>query len=435
MIRITKIFYGAGGTATQNLSRWIDNIGEPTCFVDIDNNKHGKTITANLSSNKREVRYNIYSLTEAISKYPDYVLYISISPDSGTLLSVTEYLLGQGIPKERIRYCEDVVYRRGCSLLGQFILATPEGISPCCTPYGKLISYSEKIHDEQDLRAVIYEYNSWLRKTLEMMHSDAPTDCDACSMLEWNYWPKDPKVNHLTGQSFANAVCNCRCIYCNQFSDTAFVKCEHDLDLYDIYKIFADEFGNSIKAVTLADGEITVLPHREKLFRLIEDQNWGVNIATNALIYSVNVAEILSRQPSLLSVSLDAGTAETFNRVKGLNAFYQVVTNIEKYAETKCRIDLKYILIPEINDSFADINGFIAIALKYKAHVALSHDLNNYTKSNRPNRPPTNITEQQFATYAYFVARCKEVGLPVYYSVYQFLSEDCYRMNNLCHRY
>lgn len=183
----------------------------------------------------------------------------------------------------------------------------------------------------------------------------------------------------------------------------------------------------------LVDGEITVLPHRDKLLKLIKDRNWFARVCTNAAIYNDSLAEILSRPLSCLNVSLDAGTSATYKRIKGPDTFYKVVSNIERYAQTNCRIELKYILIPGINDNFDDINGFIDIAQRLKADlVILSNDLSSILEAKKIGSPLPNITEQQFDIYVYFVAQCKKNGLTVGYSSECFSMSDCHRMNNLC---
>lgn len=431
-----KIFYGAGDNARKNLARWIKEIGEPVCFADMDSRKRGKCFSDSPGlETSRGGGYEVTSLADAIDRYPDYELWLTLAPVN--LLSATEQLIERGVPKERIRYCEDVEYRRGCRLLGEYIFLTVDSIKPCCTQYGKVIPYADKVHSEESVRHCIGEFRQWLNKTLALMRTDAETDCDNCSLLKWGYYSKTSSIKLLNaGSGFANTICNCRCIYCSQ-SETAFKGSDQILDGYEIHCILSDEFGAAIEFVCLTDGEITVLPHRDKLLNLIIEKGWSAMVATNALLYNDDVAAILSTQFSVLNVSLDAGTAETYHKVKGVNAFSKVVSNLERYAETKGRIELKYILLPGLNDNFDDVNGFIKIAVSLKAYrVYLSraslNGLSNTARISEPTGSTTSITEQEYAMYAYFVARCKEVGLPVYYVAEFFITSDCLRMSNLC---
>jgi MoaA/NifB/PqqE/SkfB family radical SAM enzyme len=194
-----------------------------------------------------------------------------------------------------------------------------------------------------------------------------------------------------------------------------------------------DKFGDLIEWANLSDGEITVLPHRDKLLDLFLEKHWGCTILTNALRYNEKVAELVKRGESYLNISLDSGTVETYHKVKGVNAFDVVVQNIEKYAEKHARIELKYILLPGLNDSYEDINGFIEICTRIHVYrVVFSNDVGNLANlPGKPNRE-SNIPESQFAMYAYFSARCKENGLNAVYVADCFTPLDCLRMNLLC---
>jgi pyruvate-formate lyase-activating enzyme len=428
----SKIFYGAGANAARNLSRFIEKVGEPVCFVDADRRKWGECfLDIGQSSENSSKGYVIYSLSDAIDKFPDYELWLTPAPEN--LLSVSEQLKEQGIPADRIRYCEDVEYRRGCRHLGELIVVGAAGIQPCCTPYHRLIAFSTDVHTEESVKSCVEEFRQWLNQTIGLMRSDAPTDCDGCALLKWGYWPIAPKIKWLNaGAGFADTICNCRCIYCNQ-GVTAFSGSNQHLNSYDIVRILSGEFEDSIEWIALADGEITALPHRDKLLRLGLEKGWNATVCTNALMYNDKITQILSRKGSSLNVSLDSGTDETYKAVKGIDGFQRVISNLKKYAVSKCRLELKYILLPGINDSLNDINGFIDLANILKAdRVYLSHDLFNLARAREAGKSETSITEQQFVMYAHFAARCKESGLPVYYSADYFTAEDCSRMNNLC---
>ncbi|GHV53407.1 hypothetical protein FACS1894216_11340 [Synergistales bacterium] len=425
-----KIFYGAGENARLNLRQWIKETGEPVCFADKDSRKWGKHFSDSLQMGNSVEGYEIISLIDAINKYPDYELYLTLA--NTNLLSVTEQLIGEGIPKERIHYFEDVEYRRGCDIFGEYIYLSSFRIATCCAPYNKSIPYTDVVHSEDSVRRCIREFRQWINTTLELMRTDSPTDCDGCATLKWGYYPKNPKIKQVNVAGFANTTCNFRCIFCNQ-NDTVFKGSKQLLDGYDIHRILSDEFGDSIQYVVVDDGEISMLPHRDKLLNLIKEKGWGASILTNASVWNDDIAQILSKTSSCIQVSLDSGTAETFCKVKGINAFHKVVENLKRYAQTGGRIELKYILLPGLNDGFDDINGFLRIANDLKAcRIYLSHDSANISKTSKSTEKTTTVTEQQFAMYTYFATRCKEVGLPVYYTDSFFTTSDCLRMNNLC---
>ena len=66
----------------------------------------------------------------------------------------------------------------------------------------------------------------------------------------------------------------------------------------------------------------------------------------------------------MINLSIDAGTAETWHKVKGVNNFNTVIKNVEKYHKVSSRngqITLKYIIFPGLNDSDDDFNSVIKI--------------------------------------------------------------------------
>lgn len=109
------IFYGAGEHAQFNLSKWISDGLIPTCFADKDEKKHYTKMTSN--SNE----FEILPLCEAIERYPDYEIFISVGGPE--FLSVVKYLIEKGISQENIYNKVDY---NNLFLTGEFIFKTRE---------------------------------------------------------------------------------------------------------------------------------------------------------------------------------------------------------------------------------------------------------------------------------------------------------------------
>lgn len=88
----TPVFYGAGENAKRGLAQWIDWGLEPVCFVDADASKQHTLFFG---------KYQILSLSEAMQRYPDYTLYLTVAPEN--VSPILQYLLEAGIPEERIQ--------------------------------------------------------------------------------------------------------------------------------------------------------------------------------------------------------------------------------------------------------------------------------------------------------------------------------------------
>jgi molybdenum cofactor biosynthesis enzyme MoaA len=188
--------------------------------------------------------------------------------------------------------------------------------------------------------------------------------------------------------------------------------------------------------VELCDGEITVLPYRDKILDLVLDMGWSALIYTNAILYNKKVAEILSRRLSAMDVSLDCGTAETYQIIKGRDVFERVCDNLEKYISTGChRLCLKYILLPGYNDNYDDIENFVAIAKRVNAFsIILSNDLYNVTGI--PGRVPRgDITPKLLSMSEYFFAAAKAHGVKSSFSYGNFTRSDCRKLEKLRNEY
>lgn len=110
--------------------------------------------------------------------------------------------------------------------------------------------------------------------------------------------------------------------------------------------------------IEVAAGEITINPKRDAVLDALK--RYPVQILSNGAIYNEKVAALIARQGSFLHLSLDAGTHETFRRIKGVDMFDQVISNIKRYRDAGGNVHLKYIVTNDNCDD-ADIDGFIRI--------------------------------------------------------------------------
>lgn len=182
------------------------------------------------------------------------------------------------------------------------------------------------------------------------------------------------KIDFLN-YGYIPTLCQCKCIYCS------FAECKIDnnyklakeakfaakfaevMNYLETNKLLSDNF-----SIQVASGEITVHPERDELLRIV--MKYPCHWFTNAFVYNDAIAENLrNNKRSNMCVSLDCGTAETFKKIKGYDLFDKVIENLSKYNECGT-VNIKYIVIPGINDSIADYNGIITL-LKKLGHTQL----------------------------------------------------------------
>jgi len=93
------IFYGAGDYAVKKLEEWLLKKLVPVCFADEDESKHYKKIKPFVPLQNE---FEIFSLSEALAKYPDSDVYITLDPMTKAYQTVYDYIAKNGVPLERI---------------------------------------------------------------------------------------------------------------------------------------------------------------------------------------------------------------------------------------------------------------------------------------------------------------------------------------------
>lgn len=166
------------------------------------------------------------------------------------------------------------------------------------------------------------------------------------------------------------APCQCKCFYCTQRDGISF-GWEKDSNVISAYEKIFDLLNFAKKENVLspnaswmiAGGEITIHPFKNQIMKLVKGH--PVSFFTNGFIFDEGIAkELHDNTNACINISLDAGTDETWHKIKGVNNFQHVLANLKKYrnvAHNPEQISLKYIIFPNINDSDEEFLSFIAI--------------------------------------------------------------------------
>lgn len=118
-----------------------------------------------------------------------------------------------------------------------------------------------------------------------------------------------------------------------------------------------------------------------------------------------------------INVSIDAGTAETWKKIKGVDNFEEVCMNLADYYKASCRpgqVTLKYIILPGINDSEEDYESLMDImGVLETPHLTLARDGNKKYGAKEKE-------EKQLLDAAVRLAvHCKKKGIAVDMFTYQ----------------
>jgi len=197
--------------------------------------------------------------------------------------------------------------------------------------------------------------------------------CNGCKSLKKDFYRVDKKIRKLVIGYYSPCQLSCTYCYANALPEdknnavfrriklTALVEQLESLNLIA---------GDAL--IACAAGEITIAPYKKEVYTL--GQKYRLYAATNAVIFDQELATIVARNSSTISVSPDAGTRETYKLIKGLDAFEEVWGNIEKYISNGVLVSVKYIFLPE-NSNDADVEGFIQkiVSVGVK-HIILSSE-------------------------------------------------------------
>ena len=202
--------------------------------------------------------------------------------------------------------------------------------------------------------------------------------CIGCpSIKKMCKYEEDEKIK-LISLAFHPAPCQAKCIYCWVYKDKNNTKesvraSKYPKMILNIIQEFKkrDMIVKNCEFVTGA-GEITILPYKDEI--LNEISAYKTTFDTNAFIYEQRIADSMKNNESAIYVSIDSGTRETFELIKGADKFYDVIENLKKYNKSGT-IMLKCIMMPGLNDNNEDIIGIVNILNDlYMNYLHLSYD-------------------------------------------------------------
>jgi len=203
------------------------------------------------------------------------------------------------------------------------------------------------------------------------INAGVDTPCTGCVELRKKRWDKPIyPIDSFVINDWTE--CNLRCKYCYTLQDFSHVIGQEQR--HDLLLLLKDALKNHYLAldahVYWGGGEVTVYPAFEPVARmLLEHQIYQV-VNTNAVVFSECIEAGVKANLMEVVVSVDAGTPETFLRIKGRDFFCRVWENISRYARAGT-ITAKYIICND-NVSPADADGFINLCSANKvASIAL----------------------------------------------------------------
>lgn len=256
-----------------------------------------------------------------------------------------------------------------CIDLEKSLFLAPSELRTCCQRFffkGKMRGDASLIKVEKGQSPSTNEILKAREKIFEDIQNEKSDSCTGCHHL----YERDTKPNFNSGLDHLSVeqhtFCNLRCSYC---SDMFYGGKKPNYNVLSFVKSLSEEghFKN-LKQVVWGGGEPTL----DKSFEtLVNEINTHTNpeiyhrIFTNSVRYSEPLAEFLRNGLVKIVTSIDAGTEETFKKVRGRTKFYEVFKNLKKYSQINSnKITIKYILTDD-NKSEDELECFVNTCIKY----------------------------------------------------------------------
>ena len=218
-------------------------------------------------------------------------------------------------------------------------------------------------------------------KINECLSGKFSSGCEKCPNYRMADWGSDGLI-HYVNLSMYPSPCQCRCIYCHIHKEDQSIQSEMAKAAYQ--KLFAVLDRAQERGLIAADatwqvscGEIAIHPFKERILNYVAGKRAA--FYTNCIKYDEDIAQNLHDNPaSIINLSIDSGTSATWHKVKGLDNFETVTENLAKYyakSTRKGQITLKYIVLPDINDTYEDFASLMEIAKVLEVqYIEISRD-------------------------------------------------------------
>ena len=114
-------------------------------------------------------------------------------------------------------------------------------------------------------------------------------------------------------------------------------------------------------------------------------------VFTNGINYSNAIEKLISINKANIVISTDSGNAELYKKIKNADMFNQVKENVKRYCEVQDKspenrqVALKYIIIPEVNDNFEQMQEFLDFVKEVNCHAIRTEVEGEYYKRNIDN--------------------------------------------------
>jgi len=278
---------------------------------------------------------------------------------------------------------------RSCNYLNQFHLyfqtydtESERFVRFCCGAPDNILGSSFCGNSQETIKSILNIHTniaaeskmfSLLGETSVYETRNYTSPCAKCDLFQLKNWEDSDGLIHYISFNMSPSPCQSRCIYCwNHELSNSHLHPQNFEKLLDIIIYFKNNGMIAEDTIwQMASGEITIHPFKNQIYNLVGTQT--AQFFTNCFIYDKNISINLATNPkSVIDLSIDSGTPQTWEKIKGVDNFNTVLDNLHKYS-TSCitpeQIVLKYIILPGINDNLEDYRSVVKLMKNLKLRI------------------------------------------------------------------
>ena len=243
-------------------------------------------------------------------------------------------------------------------------------VGHCCN--SDHLEFTDRLYMYFDLKNEKLDWDYIFEKKRELRENAKkgiyPSQCEGCFELTERDWDNEDYISHLTAGHIIK--CNSRCVYC----PTGRIKEWHNTEQeYDIKPIIEELTNKNLLryngSLRFVGGEPTLIKEFDWLVDLFSNHNVPeIYVPTSGIRLSKSLCNALEKVESAAIVTrVDAGSKETFEKIKGTKFYNLVLKNLKtylKHSKKKDYVISKFILLPNYNDTTEEIDKWLASCKK-----------------------------------------------------------------------
>lgn len=316
----------------------------PSGFCDNDARKQGRRLNS-------QPELKIISFDQALEDETAEFLIIS-AHHSAQIMG--DLALKRGIPQERILNYHPVELKKTCARFAQNWLVRDTRFFCCCVDRKPVIELDSP--DPKERVEVLEKVrNGYIDGTVPL-----PARCLDCFHNRESYIYTSRKLNSFNF-SFTG-WCNYKCEYCSANQpDKRDYNDRFVLEPY-LEELEKKDAVSDIFSVLFASGEPTLNEKRFGLYDHCREKRYFLDVLSNCSVFDEALFRVAQEAPVIIRTSVDAGTPETYAKIKGVDCWWKMLENVRRYLQAPLlALNPKYLFVPGVNDTEKDVENFVKI--------------------------------------------------------------------------